>query len=65
MRGQLDAIGQFIGGPLIGAIGTALSLRAAMLGVALFVSPVLILYRLALKAERQSVEEAVVVTTAD
>lgn len=58
MRGQLDAIGQFIGGPIIGGVGTAFSLRAAMLGVALFVSPVLFLYRQALKFERRSVEEA-------
>lgn len=58
MRGQLDAIGQFIGGPIIGAVGTAFTLRAAMLGVALFVSPVMFLYRQALKYERESVPEA-------
>jgi DHA3 family tetracycline resistance protein-like MFS transporter len=61
MSGQLDAIGQFIGGPIIGAAGTLFSLRVAMLGVALFVSPVLALYRKALQLERQA--EAVV--TAD
>jgi len=58
MRSQLDAIGQFIGGPIIGAVGTAFTLRAAMLGVALFVSPVLFLYRRTLKIERQSMQEA-------
>jgi DHA3 family tetracycline resistance protein-like MFS transporter len=58
MSGQLDAIGQFIGGPIIGAAGTLFSLRVAMLGVALFVSPVLALYRKALQLERQA--EAVV-----
>lgn len=65
MRGQLDAIGQFIGGPFIGAVGTLFSLRVAMLGVALLVSPVLYLYRRALQVERQMVPEAVVATTTD
>ncbi|MFZ0546446.1 MAG: MFS transporter, partial [Candidatus Promineifilaceae bacterium] len=66
MRAQLDAIGQFIGGPIVGALGTIFSLRAAMLGVALFVSPVLLLYRKALKIERQESSEIVPsVSTAD
>lgn len=68
MRGQLDAIGQFIGGPIIGAVGTILSLPAAMLGVALFFSPVLWLYRKALKLERQTLSETptpVTMPTAD
>ena len=30
--GQADAIGQVVGGPAIGAIGTAVSLQAALLG---------------------------------
>ncbi len=63
MRGQLDAIGQFIGGPIIGAVGTIFSLKVAMFGVALFVSPVLLLYRRALQLEREVKVEAVV--TAD
>ena len=58
MRGQLDAIGQFIGGPLLGWAGTFFSLRVAMLGVALFVSPVLVLYRRALQLERETAEAA-------
>lgn len=66
MRGQLDAIGQFIGGPIIGAVGTFFSLRVAMLGVALFVSPVLLLYRQALRLERQAASEVLAgVRTAD
>jgi DHA3 family tetracycline resistance protein-like MFS transporter len=66
MRGQLDAIGQFIGGPIVGALGTIFSLRVSLLGVALFVSPVLWLYRRALKLERESEVEALVsVSTVD
>jgi DHA3 family tetracycline resistance protein-like MFS transporter len=66
MRGQLDAIGQFIGGPIVGALGTIFSLRVSLLGVALFVSPVLWLYRRALKLERESEVEALAsVPTAD
>jgi DHA3 family tetracycline resistance protein-like MFS transporter len=53
MSGQLDAIGQFVGGPIIGAVGTAFLLRWAMLGVALFVSPVILIYRKILNLERQ------------
>lgn len=44
MRGQLDAIGQLIGGPIIGAVATTWGLRVAMLGVALMLSPTLFLY---------------------
>jgi DHA3 family tetracycline resistance protein-like MFS transporter len=66
MRGQIDAIGQFIGGPIVGALGTLFSLRVSLLGVALFVSPVLWLYSRALKLERESEEEALAsVPTAD
>lgn len=45
MRGQVDAIGQVIGGPLIGALATATSLRAAMVAVAVMLTPALWLYR--------------------
>jgi DHA3 family tetracycline resistance protein-like MFS transporter len=65
MRGQLDALGQFIGGPMIGAVGTLFSLRAAMLGVALFVSPVLWLYYRALKLEREVLPDELAATAAD
>lgn len=65
MRGQLDALGQFVGGPIIGAVGTLFSLRAAMLGVALFVSPVLWLYYRALKLEREVLPDELAVTAAD
>ena len=44
--GQVDAIGQIAGGPLAGAIGNV-SIRAALVGSALILSPALPLYSLA------------------
>lgn len=40
MSGQMDAFGQFVGGPFVGWIGTARSLRAALTASALILSPV-------------------------
>lgn len=44
MSSQLDALGQIIGGPLIGLVGTAVSLGAAMLASSATLIPALILY---------------------
>jgi DHA3 family tetracycline resistance protein-like MFS transporter len=44
MSGQANAIGQIAGGPAVGAIGTFLSLRAALVVAALLLSPALALY---------------------
>ena len=44
MSAQMDALGQMIGGPIVGAIGTAVSLRAALLSSATILSPVLALF---------------------
>lgn len=44
MNGQLDAIGQIVGGPIVGLVALRLGLRAAMVAVALMLSPVLVLY---------------------
>jgi predicted MFS family arabinose efflux permease len=41
---QADAIGQTAGGPVIGAIGKAISLPAALVSSALFVTPALALF---------------------
>lgn len=41
---QADAIGQTGGGPVVGAIGKAISLPAALIASALFLTPVLALY---------------------
>ncbi len=51
VSGQADAIGQITGGPVVGAVGNA-SIRAALLGSALLLSPVLPLYAIAIRRER-------------
>jgi|FLYN01.1.fsa_nt_gi DHA3 family tetracycline resistance protein-like MFS transporter len=43
MSGQVDALGQIAGGPVVGAIGNV-SVRAALAASSLILSPVLILY---------------------
>ncbi len=52
--GQVDALGQIVGGPLIGALATAASLRAALVGVAALLLPALPLYRRAGRLEPAS-----------
>jgi DHA3 family tetracycline resistance protein-like MFS transporter len=44
MQGQADAFGQLAGGPAIGFIGTAVSLRAAMVAAGAMLSPALLLF---------------------
>jgi len=44
MSGQMDALGQIGGGPAVGAIGNAISLRAALVASGLILSPALWLY---------------------
>ena len=46
---QVDAIGQVAGGPLVGAIGRTLSVSAALVSSAALLSPVLVLYRRAMR----------------
>jgi predicted MFS family arabinose efflux permease len=41
MSSQVDALGQTLGGPVIGVIGSALSIRAALSASALILSPAL------------------------
>jgi MFS transporter, DHA3 family, tetracycline resistance protein len=41
---QADAVGQTAGGPVVGAIGKAISLPAALVTSALFVTPALALF---------------------
>lgn len=45
MNGQADALGQFVGGPATGVIGTLLSLRAALVASGSMFAPALLLYR--------------------
>jgi len=42
--GQMNALGQIVGGPPVGYIGTAFSLRAALVAVSIILSPVLLLF---------------------
>ncbi len=56
MRGQLDAIGQLIGGPIIGVIALQAGLRVAMLGVGLMLAPAVILYTRTLRLLTQNKE---------
>jgi len=58
MNGQVDAIGQVVGGPVLGSVATALSLRVAMVGVGLLLAPVTLLYGVALRHSRPDVVPA-------
>ncbi|MDT8307184.1 MAG: MFS transporter [Anaerolineae bacterium] len=49
MTGQVDAIGQVLGGPGMGWLATAFSTRVTMVAVAILLSPVLLLYLLAMQ----------------
>lgn len=44
MRNQADAFGQMLGGPILGAVATLVSLRVEMIVAALFLVPALYLY---------------------
>ena len=44
MDSQLNALGQIAGGPAVGAVGSYISIRAALSISALILSPVLYLY---------------------
>lgn len=48
MSGQVDAIGQILGGPGVGMIGNLVSVRAALLASGIILSPALALYQRAL-----------------
>jgi DHA3 family tetracycline resistance protein-like MFS transporter len=52
MRTQTDSLGQVIGGPILGAVATATSIRVAMMGVALLVVPIQALYSRARRHQR-------------
>ena len=49
MSSQVDAIGQVAGGPAVGLIGNWFSVQAALVTSALMLSPVLPLYRRAIR----------------
>jgi DHA3 family tetracycline resistance protein-like MFS transporter len=45
MTGQANSIGQAVGGPALGWVGSAVSIQAALLGSALVLAPTVALYR--------------------
>jgi DHA3 family tetracycline resistance protein-like MFS transporter len=49
MSSQVDAVGQIAGGPVVGLIGNLVSVRAALLTSGVILTPVLALYRLAIR----------------
>jgi len=49
MSSQVDAIGQIAGGPVVGLIGSLVSVRAALLASGVILTPALALYRLAIR----------------
>ena len=56
MTGQANAIGQVGGGPALGWVGSAVSVRAALLGSALVLAPTVALYRRMIVRDRGVVE---------
>lgn len=57
MSGQVDAIGQIIGGPGVGLIGNLSSVRTALMTSGAILSPIFALYRLALQEDKKQVGE--------
>jgi DHA3 family tetracycline resistance protein-like MFS transporter len=62
---QSDALGQFIGGPILGTIGTLRSLRAAMVAAGLMLSPTLGLYAWVLQREPTATQAEAQVAAAE
>ena len=44
LRGQVSAIAQIVGGPILGAVATAFDTRTALIAAGLVLSPALLLY---------------------
>ena len=61
MSGQVDAIGQILGGPVVGLIGNLVSVRAAITVSGLLLTPVLGLYGRALRRGEEAGETPEVV----
>ena len=57
IAGQADAFGQIVGGPVIGLVATLLSLRAAMVAVALIALPQVGLYLYTLRQRKPLIEQ--------
>jgi DHA3 family tetracycline resistance protein-like MFS transporter len=53
MISQVDAVGQMAGGPVVGVVGNLRSIRAALTGSALLLSPVVPLFRRTFKQQKE------------
>jgi MFS transporter, DHA3 family, tetracycline resistance protein len=53
VKGQVDAIGQIGGGPIIGLVAANFTIKLAIIGSAVLLSPVVVLYNLILKKMRE------------
>ncbi len=53
MSSQADALGQIIGGPIVGVIGKAVSVRAAIVVSGIVLSPALLLYARTMRREKK------------
>jgi predicted MFS family arabinose efflux permease len=53
MMSQGDAVGQTLGGPVIGYVAKHVSIAVALTGSALLLTPTLALYRLAARSPRR------------
>ncbi|MDD5370643.1 MAG: MFS transporter [Anaerolineaceae bacterium] len=52
MTSQVDALGQIAGGPILGLVGNAISIQAALLGSAVLLAPVLLLFARSIERDR-------------
>lgn len=57
MRGQVDAFGQIIGGPPVGYVGSAFSIKAALVASSALLSPVLLLYAYAARKSKEKLTQ--------
>jgi DHA3 family tetracycline resistance protein-like MFS transporter len=58
MCSQADAIGQFVGGPVLGVIAVAVSVKASIIGAGLILVPTLFFYMFTLKDHDKTVSQA-------
>ncbi len=54
MGGQVDALGQIIGGPPVGYVGSLFSLRAALVASSIILAPVLFLFALVVRKSKNT-----------
>jgi hypothetical protein len=54
MVGQSDALGQTVGGPVLGILGSLTTVRVALVGVAVLLLPTLPLFRLGATIEPEA-----------